>query len=141
MPAWWAKRWLRDADFYFHEADLSRSEFDSVGLRTNTYRTPEEILIIAGRSKRVITTDSFPSHVLQIAGDNVCVLLTQQPQCRIIHPGFRGVVVDPVMPCSPCFNISRKLKKGCASGFSECQSWKSGGYAQGKLEEFLTGRG
>lgn len=131
IPVWWAKQHLPDAYYAFFHKDKDREEFIAAGLKVLPfYKEPGDIIKLAQSAKWTITTDSFPSHLLQYAVKNCTVLITEVLKSRIVSPVFQGVVVDAVAPCHPCLHLARAVSPLCAAGYPECINWKSEVYTQ-----------
>jgi hypothetical protein len=122
MPPDWAKKHLQSSTFAFFLKDTLQKPYREFGLNVTEFGSIEELLILAGRARTIIATDSFPSHVCQSYTDSTVVALTQQPRTRIVHPAFDGTVVDSVAPCFPCLNMSRAFGS-CARGRNYCLTW------------------
>jgi hypothetical protein len=132
IPLWWARKHLPDAYYAFFCKDPDLSHFREAGLRTIAYyREPGDITAIAQASRWALTTDSFPSHLLQHATDRATVLLTELPRKRIVTPYFKGRVVEAVAPCHPCPHIERGSP--CMAGYAECLNWASSSYTDAVL--------
>jgi hypothetical protein len=128
MPADWAVRHLSAARLAFHGADDSRAPYEALGFRTESYATPEELLALAARARRIVATDSFPSHLLQTYSSSTVLALTQHPARRVVNPAFDGRVVESRAPCCPCRNIGRD--RPCAAGHATCLTWGDEGYTR-----------
>lgn len=129
MPAAWARQHLPGATFAFHASDGYAGEFAAAGLRLRHYRSPEEMIALGAGAGRVLATDSFPSHLWQVFGDRVVLLMSQQIRARIVHPGFpdRQVVASRA-PCCPCSNLDRGNHPLCAAGRVHCATWADPAY-------------
>ncbi|HEY8965936.1 MAG TPA: hypothetical protein VIM58_05805 [Candidatus Methylacidiphilales bacterium] len=126
MPAGWAALHLPRALFAFHEADGGAAQFEERGLRTARFARPEEILLLARGRRRVVSTDSFPSHLLQYGcpdGTLGVVLTITRPE-TVITPGFRGEVFASTAPCSPCPHRERGAFPLCAQALPACMTWE-----------------
>lgn len=133
MPAAWAAKWLPNANFYFHDSDQRRRTFESAGLQIKIFCSPEDIVRIGQASRWTITTDSFPSHVLQIATNRLTVCLTRERATRVVAPGFGGVVVHSSAACSPCAGPTSDPER-CRVGLVECSSWGNTNYSRKVLD-------
>ncbi len=126
IPAAWAKENLQDACFGFFYKDKDAIVFEQAGLKTvKFYGEPGDIIVLSRHAAWTISTDSFPSHLLQSATKNCTITITEVLRSRIISPVFKGKVADAVAPCHPCLHLDRKNHPRCAAGHSECINWKS----------------
>jgi len=124
LPPRWAAEQLPDACFAFHERDGYAGRFSEQGLRVERFHTPEEMLTLGRDARRVLVTDSFPSHVWQLMGERIVVLLSQQPRIRVVHPGFPDEqIVASRAPCCPCRNRDRGNHSLCDAGREYCRTW------------------
>jgi len=130
VPVNWAQKNLPEAVFAIHERDAELGRWQSSGLKTITYSTPGEIAAMGGAAAMTITTDSFPSHILQYSGGNILVLITGTERSRVVSPGFKGQVVDAVAPCHPCPHLERQAFPKCKEGFRACLNWESPEYTE-----------
>ena len=134
IPLEWAKAHLGDAVFALHESEPDPGKWRDAGLAVVIYSTPAQIAALGRRARIALTTDSFPSHVLQYAGAEVVVLITEAARHRVVSPGFTGHVVDAVAPCHPCPHLERRAAPRCKEGHEVCLNWASPVYAAGIRE-------
>jgi hypothetical protein len=141
IPVEWAKANLPDAVIALHESEPDPGKWRDADLAVVIYSTPAQIAALGRRARIALTTDSFPSHVLQYAGAEVVVLITEAARHRVVSPGFAGHVVDAVAPCHPCPHLERRAAPRCKEGHEVCLNWESPVYTarvRGMLED---GRG
>ena len=134
VPIDWARRNLPQAVFAIHNRDEERREWQNSGLKTVIYSTPGEIAAIGAVAAVTVTTDSFPSHILQYSGGNIVVLITGTERSRVVSPGFKGKVVDSVASCHPCPHLERRGFPKCKAGFQVCLNWNSAEYTEKVLQ-------
>lgn len=126
VPVWWAKQYLPDAYYAFFFKDKESELFEQNGLQVIPfYKEAGDIIKLSLAAQWTITTDSFPSHLLQSANDRCTVTITEVLASRIVSPVFKGKVVNAVAPCHPCLHLDRKNHPLCAAGYTECINWKS----------------
>ena len=87
-------------------------------------------------ARRILCTDSFPSHLWQIQAANVLLLMSQQIPSHVVHPGFpRAQILVSRAPCCPCLNRARGPNHApCDMGHATCVTWDDGEY-QSAFEE------
>jgi hypothetical protein len=129
MPPDFAKVHLPSAIFWVHERDPYRSDYESLGVQMGTFYEPTDIVVISKSSRVTISTDSFPSHILQFSPGVVTLTLSQVERKRIVHPAFAGNIIDSVAPCCPCPNLERKAWPKCKAGHIDCLTWSRPEYA------------
>ncbi len=127
VPVEWAKKHLPDAYYALFHKDNEVKEFTEAGLKVIPYyKEPGDIIAIAKQAKWNVSTDSFPSHLLQTANERTSVCITEVSLSRVISPGFKGKVIDSEVPCHPCVHLIRTVP--CAAGHMECLNWKNATY-------------
>jgi hypothetical protein len=126
VPLWWALKFMPDAYYAFFSRDPDLLEFQKAGLKVIPfYKEPGDIIRLAQLAKWTVSTDSFPSHLLQYATEKCTVVLTEVLKSRIVSPVFQGAVVDSLAPCHPCLHMARNIHPHCSAGFTECMNWKN----------------
>lgn len=131
IPVWWAKQYLPNAYYSFFYKDKESEPFEKAGLKTiKFYHEPGDIIKLSQEAFYTISTDSFPSHLLQSATHNCTITITEVLKSRIISPGFKGKVIDAIAPCHPCLHLDRTNHPLCAAGYSECINWKNNLYSK-----------
>lgn len=130
VPINWAKLNLPSAYYAFHYKDEYLTEFKKGGLKTISFFKPEDIIELSRNAKWTISTDSFPSHLLQSFTNNCSITITGTLRVRIISPQFNGYVVDSVANCHPCLHLDRNTHIRCSAGLIECINWKSAVYTE-----------
>jgi hypothetical protein len=125
VPLTWAKENMPNAYYSFFHKDESLKDFEVAGLKTIPfYKEPGDIIELSKNAAWTITTDSFPSHLLQSFTNNCAVTITEVLKSRIISPVFTGVVIQATAPCHPCLHLDRKTHRLCSAGYSECINWQ-----------------
>src|SRR5450432_3237693 len=131
IPLWWAKKHLPDAYFAFFIKDGDAERFKKNGLKIiHFYEEPGDIIALSYSAKWTISTDSFPSHLLQSATNKCTITITEVLKSRVISPVFEGKVVDSEVPCHPCLHLERKGHPVCAAGYKECLNWRNQLYSE-----------
>lgn len=129
VPLTWAILNMPDAYYSFFHKDESLVAFKAAGLKTIPFfKEPGDIIELSKNAAWTITTDSFPSHLLQSFTNNCAITITEVLQSRIISPVFTGVVIQATATCHPCLHLDRKTHKLCSAGFEECINWQSADY-------------
>lgn len=134
IPVWWAIRHLPKAYFAFFFKDKEALGFENAGLKTvYFYEEPGDIIMLSKNSYWTISTDSFPSHLLQYASKRCTITITEVLKSRIIAPSFEGKVVDSQVACHPCLHLDRKNHPTCVAGYAECLNWQHDKYTRNIL--------
>lgn len=134
VPVSWAKEHLPNAYFAFFFKDKDAEVFQRHGLKTVLFfHEPGDIIFLSRNAKWTVSTDSFPSHLLQYSSKKCTVTITEVLKSRIISPVFKGKVIDSEVACHPCLHLDRKNHPHCMAGFSECQNWANFSYTQNLL--------
>ncbi|WP_411826047.1 hypothetical protein [Luteolibacter sp. AS25] len=130
MPAWWAKKHMPEAVFAFFFKDPDIKEFLEAGLETvHFYTEPGDVVALAKSARWAVSTDSFPSHLLQFSITNATILLTELARKRIVSPCFTGRVVESMAPCHPCLKMARGSEPLCQAGYVDCLNWSNPVYS------------
>lgn len=137
VPVEWARANFPNAYYALFHKDNEVKEFTDAGLKVIPYyKEPGDIIAIAKDAKWTISTDSFPSHLLQTANERTTVCITEVSLSRVISPGFKGKVVDSEVPCHPCVHLTRNVP--CAAGYMECLNWKNPTYTLNIVNSVLS---
>ena len=128
MPPAVAREHFPAAAFAFHVSDGYQAQYRSAGLKVIHFETPLTMLALASAARRVICTDSFPSHLLQTYTRRTVLALSHYPRRRIVHPGFDGVVIDSTATCCPCVTRARTEGAKCPAGYAFCSTWNDPQY-------------
>lgn len=136
VPVEWAKANLPNAYYALFHKDDEVKIFTDAGLKVIPYyKEPGDIIALAKDAKWNVSTDSFPSHLLQTANERTTVCITEVSMSRVVSPGFKGVVVDSEVPCHPCVHLTRNVP--CAAGYMECLNWKNPNYTKNIVNSTL----
>jgi len=124
IPLSWAQKNLPHAYYAFFHKDEDAELFRANGLKTiSFYKEPGDIIFLSQKAKWTVSTDSFPSHLLQYSSRRCTITLTEVLKSRIISPVFKGKVVDSEVACHPCLHLDRKNHPLCMAGFKTCRNW------------------
>jgi len=116
------------ARFAFHSSDRYQDVYRAAGLDVVCFADTAGLLAVASASSRVVSTDSFPSHLLQLYSASTVVALSQRPSRHVVHPGFDGGIIESTAPCCPCVNHARAVTTVCPVGRVQCLVWTDEGY-------------
>ncbi len=129
VPIWWAKENMPGAYYAFFFKDTDALAFIEAGLKVIYFYTePGDIIELAKHAAWVVSTDSFPSHLLQSAISNCTITITELLPSRVISPAYKGKIADAIAVCHPCLHLDRGNHPVCAAGYTECINWKSAAY-------------
>lgn len=138
IPVTWAERHLPEAYYAFFYKDKEADLFNKKGLKTILfYKEPGDIIYLSRKAKWTISTDSFPSHLLQYSSKRCTITITEVLKSRIISPVFKGSVVDSEVACHPCLHLDRKNHPYCMAGFKVCKNWEDPNYTRNVLNSIL----
>jgi len=123
-PAFAASHYPR-ATFFFHKNDNYAASFLKQGLRVGYFETPQDIFSIFAASNRVISTESFTSHLAQSWEANCYIYLTQSKQSMIVMPSFpEAQIFRSLAACHPCRSRVRYNEASlCDRGEYYCKTW------------------
>jgi hypothetical protein len=128
VPLWWAVVNMPDAYYAFFQNDKYGDAFEKSGLNVIRFHEPGDIIRLGRVARWSISTDSFPSHLLQSSVSRCTIVMTENVKSRIISPSFRGPVVEAEASCYPCLHMARDIHPLCAAGHKECINWQKSSY-------------
>jgi len=125
MPPAFAASYYPRATFFFHRKDKYSADFLKEGLRVEYFETPQDIFSIFAAADRVISTESFTSHLAQSWETNCYIYLTQSKQSMIVMPSFPdSQIFRSLAPCHPCRSRVRYNETSlCDRGEYYCKTW------------------
>jgi glycosyltransferase involved in cell wall biosynthesis len=106
--------------FYIQDDDPWIEQYRAAGIKTRHLESVEDLFWVVKSSRRVMTTDSFASHVAQLLRDDFVLALTRDFRENIVHPGTYPLIVANHPPCAPCNYTPRGESKECVGGFLNC---------------------
>jgi glycosyltransferase involved in cell wall biosynthesis len=115
----------KGTQFYIQGDDPWITKYRAAGIEARGLESIEDLFWIVKSSRRVMTTDSFSSHVAQLLRDDFVLALTRDFHENIVHPGAHPLIVANHPPCAPCNYFSRGKTKECVAGFSNCIAFDS----------------
>ncbi|GAN97451.1 hypothetical protein Geu3261_0185_003 [Komagataeibacter europaeus NBRC 3261] len=109
--------------FYLPKNDVWHKKYKKYSYRQKEILSIDEIFFLIKNGKKIITTDSFSSHIAQIIRDDFTLVLTRDFRENVLHPGAspRTVMHHPV--CAPCHYVSRATSKKCPVGLYHCAAF------------------
>lgn len=115
--------------FYIQADDPWIASYRAAGLDPVDLRSVDDLLWTIMSARRLLTTDSFSSHVAQLVRDDFVLALSRDLRENVVHPGAEPVVMANHPPCAPCVYIPRHLSEGCPAGFRHCLAFDDPGFA------------
>jgi hypothetical protein len=111
--------------FYIQSNDPWIDEYRAAGIEPFNLDSIEEVFWIVKSARRVLTTDSFSSHVAQLLRDDFVLTLTRDFRENIVHPGANPLIIANHPPCAPCNYHPRGVADTCLAGFTHCIAFDS----------------
>jgi len=105
--------------FYIQSNDPWIDAYRAAGIEPMNLESIEEVFWVVKSARRVLTTDSFSSHVAQLLRDDFVLTLTRDFRENILHPGANPIILANHPPCAPC-NYQK-----CLAGFTHCIAFDS----------------
>lgn len=106
--------------FYIQNNDPWLERFINAGITPENLESIDSLLKIIKSAKKVVTTDSFSSHVAQFLRDDFTLILTRDLRENVVHPGARPHVIANHPGCAPCNYHGRTELSTCLAGYSHC---------------------
>ena len=85
-------------------------------------------------SDKLLTTDSFTSHLAQFLRDDFVLVLSRDMRENIVHPGANPTIVAEHPPCAPCNYQERYHFDTCVAGYKYCLAFNNAAF----VEEIVT---
>jgi glycosyltransferase involved in cell wall biosynthesis len=111
--------------FYIQSNDPWIDEYRAAGIEPFNLDSIEEVFWVVKSARRVLTTDSFSSHVAQLLRDDFVLTLTRDFRENIVHPGANPLIIANHPPCAPCNYHPRGVAAKCVAGFTHCIAFGS----------------
>jgi glycosyltransferase involved in cell wall biosynthesis len=111
--------------FYIQSNDPWIDAYRAVGIEPMNLESIEDVFWVVKSARRVLTTDSFSSHVAQLLRDDFVLTLTRDFRENILHPGANPIIVANHPPCAPCNYHPRGGDQKCLAGFTHCIAFDS----------------
>ena len=120
---------MPDATYIYFHKDPDAIRFADAGLRTILFQEAGDIVHLARSARWTVSTDSFPSHLVQFTTSRASILITGSPRKRIVAPTFKGQIIDATAPCHPCPHLEKGAFPLCKAGYAECLNWNDAAYS------------
>lgn|GEM_PF-5610696 len=104
----------------FEKGDLKPQHIDDL---LDTFR-------LVRYSKKLLTTDSFTSHLAQFLRDDFVLVLSRDMRENIVHPGANPVIVANHPACAPCNYQERYHFDTCVAGYKYCLAFNNDAFAE-----------
>jgi hypothetical protein len=111
-------------------------QYREAGLEPRPLDRVEDLFWIVKTARRVMTTDSFPSHVAQLLRDDFTLVLTRDIAENVVHPGAYPTILARHPPCAPCSYLSRADSRLCSAGHPNCLAFDDGDFASAVARAF-----
>jgi glycosyltransferase involved in cell wall biosynthesis len=85
--------------------------------------TIEDALRVTKYADKLLTTDSFTSHIAQLLRDDFTLILTRDIREQVVHPAANPNVVANHPPCAPCNYQERFDFEHCLAGYRYCSAF------------------
>ena len=91
-------------------------------------------------SRRLLTTDSFSSHLAQLLRDDFVLVLSRDLREGVVHPGANPVVIANHPACAPCNYQERHHFDRCVAGYRYCIAFDDSVFVENISEAFRSPR-
>ena len=100
--------------------DPTREVYRRAGLRCEVCADTDSALLAVSQARVTITSDSFGSHLAQLAAREHLALMSHDLPSHTIHPAALSRIVFEPQDCCPCYYTIRDTATHCRAGRSEC---------------------
>jgi hypothetical protein len=113
---------LTDARYacWFGPKDPTIADYERAGLRCRVSDSPETALRVVQRAAATLTSDSFVSHLAQLAARSHIALMSHDLPTHTMHPAAPSDVIFEPQDCCPCFYTIRDPGTVCRAGRTQC---------------------
>jgi glycosyltransferase involved in cell wall biosynthesis len=115
-------------------------DYEIGGVRAQSLDGIKDTLRHIKYARRLLTTDSFTSHVAQLLRDDFVLVLSRDLREGVVHPGANPVVVANHPACAPCNYQERNDFKCCVAGYQYCMAFESAAFV-GEIVEAVQATG
>jgi hypothetical protein len=113
---------------FFAPGDDLINRYKKAHINCDITHSVDDMLMVIAHADVTITSDSFASHLAQIAAREHIALMSHDLPQHTIHPAARSTVVFEPLDCCPCYYTSRNQQKLCPAGYSCCAVFLSYSY-------------
>jgi glycosyltransferase involved in cell wall biosynthesis len=110
---------------YVQNDSAWKDTFDENGIKIKNIPNMFETFRIIKYSGKLLTTDSFTSHIAQLLRDDFVIVLSRDFKENIIHPGCNARVLANHPPGAPCNYQERTDFKHCVAGYEFCAAFEN----------------
>lgn len=105
---------------FFGPNDPSITDYRNAGLPCRITRDPMALLRIVVHAEITVTSDSFVSHLAQLAARQHIALMSHDLPSHTIHPTAASHIVFEPQDCCPCYYTTRSTGAVCQAGRTAC---------------------
>jgi ADP-heptose:LPS heptosyltransferase len=95
-------------------------EYRAAGIEPRALDSVGDLYTTIATARRVLTTDSFASHVAQALRDDFVLVLTRDLGENVVHPGASPSLLVRHPACAPCGYLARTDSRSCLAGHANC---------------------
>lgn len=110
---------------YVQEDSAWHADYMKNGVKTESLKDIRDTFRLIRYGQKILTTDSFTSHVAQLLRDDFVLVLSRDMQESIMHPGSHPQTVANHPPCAPCNYQERAQYDTCVAGYRYCIAFES----------------
>jgi len=123
--------------YYVQNDSAWKETFDEQGVKTKNVPTMIETFRIIKYAQKLLTTDSFTSHIAQLLRDDFVITLSRDFKENIIHPGCNPIIIANHPPCAPCNYQERADFEHCVAGYEFCTAFENREFVQSIAAAFV----
>jgi glycosyltransferase involved in cell wall biosynthesis len=111
--------------FFVQKDDPWIDRYVAEGIEPQFLDSTDEIFWTVKHAKKVLTTDSFTSHIAQLLRDDFVLVLARDFRENVVHPGANPTTVSNHPSCAPCNYHSRAEADICPAGYGYCVAFSN----------------
>ncbi len=118
------------AIFYVQADDPWLANYRKAGVNLKFLNSVEDCFYVIRTAKKLLTTDSFASHVAQLLRDDFVLALSRDLRENVVHPGATPTIVAHHPVCAPCSYITRTDSSDCPAKHPNCLAFEDSRYVR-----------
>jgi hypothetical protein len=118
-----------EAAFYIPADDPWFERYREAGIEPRVLACLDDLCHTIATAQRVLTTDSFASHVAQALRDDFVLVLSRDLGENVVHPGAYPRILAFHPACAPCSYLARADSQTCSAGHANCLGFDEAGFA------------
>lgn len=115
---------------YVQNDSAWRADFEKGDLKPRNIDDLMDTFRLVRYAEKLLTTDSFTSHLAQFLRDDFVLVLSRDMRENIVHPGANPVIVANHPACAPCNYQERYHFDTCVAGYKYCLAFNNDAFVE-----------